>query len=156
MGWLSMIMLNKQIYPTLVHYFYSNFNFNSKSCSISSYVKRQVIEFDCEVLGQILSIPSDVDRFFSSSAVWNHPVLDYASCVRTIFENNINAIVKPDANLLSLEIRLIHHIFTFNFLSRGGHKERVSYLDVYLLRMVLLGDRINLSYLMMFYMNECF
>ena len=38
-GWLSMITLNKLTYPTLVHYFYSNINFNSKSYSISSLVK---------------------------------------------------------------------------------------------------------------------
>ena len=43
-------LLNKSTYLILVYHFYSNFSFNSKFYSILSYVKGQVIEFDCKVL----------------------------------------------------------------------------------------------------------
>ena len=62
---------------------------------------------------------------------------------------------KPSAHLLPLKNRLIHHILTFNFLSRGGHRNNVSHMDIYLFTNILSGDRVNLPYVMINYMIEC-
>ena len=50
-------------------------------------MNKKIIEFDCNVLNQILSIPSDGDRYFNTT-YWNHRDLDYPSYIRTIYEND--------------------------------------------------------------------
>ena len=151
-----MITLNKPIYSTLVKYFYSNFSFDRSICFVLSFMKEKIIEFDCNVLDQILSIPSDSDRYFNITC-WSHNRLGYLSCIRTIFEDDsLRRTAKPNTYLLSLENKLFHYIFTFNFLSRRGHRHNVSHVDINFLKIVLLGDRVNLLYLMIHHMNECF
>ena len=55
-----------------------------------------------------------------------------------------------------LKIDLFIIFFIFNFLPREGHRDNVSYLDIYLFKMILSDDNVNLSYLMIYYMNEYF
>ena len=115
MDWLSIIILNKPTYPTLVKYFYSNFSFDRSACSILSFVKEKMIEFDFEVLGQILDIPSNGDRYFNVTC-WSHNRLGYHSCIRTIFkDDSLGQTSKPSIHLLLLENRLIHHILSSIF-----------------------------------------
>ena len=155
MDWLSMIILNRPTYPTLVKYFYSNFSFDRSACSILSFVKGKMIEFDYDVLDQILGMLSDNDRYFNIT-YWSHNRLGYRSCIRTIFDNDsLGQTSKPGTHLLSLKNRLIHHILTFNFLLRRGHRDNVSHMDIYLLTKILSGDRVNLPYVMINYMIEC-
>ena len=70
------------------------------------------------------------------------------SSIKNIYENNtLSRTTKPSAYNLSLVNWLIHHIIIFNILPRGGHRDNVSYLDIYLLIIILSGEEINLSYI---------
>lgn len=70
---------------------------------------------------------------------------------RTIFDDD-----SLGAHILLLENQLIHHIFIFSFLHRGGYRDNISHLDIYFLEMIVSGDMINLPYIMVHYINITF
>ena len=62
---------------------------------------------------------------------------------------------KPNAHSLSIKCRVLHHIITFSIVSRGGHKEELSYLEAFLVDSLLMGCRVNLGYIRLNHMIAC-
>ena len=62
---------------------------------------------------------------------------------------------KPSAHSLTVINRVLHHMICSILLSRGGHKDKVSYYEEFLVDSILTGRRIHLGYLMMMHMISC-
>ena len=62
---------------------------------------------------------------------------------------------KPSTHSLTLINRVLHHMICSILLPRGGHRDEVSYLDVFLLNSILMGRQIHVGYLMMMHMISC-
>ena len=50
---------------------------------------------------------------------------------------------------------MLHHIITFSIIPRGGHREKLSYLETFFVDSLLMGHRVNLGYIMLNHMIAC-
>ena len=62
---------------------------------------------------------------------------------------------KPSAHSLTVSSRVLHHMICSIILPRGGHRDKVSYLEAFLIDLILTGRQIHVGYLMMMHMIAC-
>ena len=62
---------------------------------------------------------------------------------------------KPLAHNLTVSSRVLHHMIYSILLPRGGHRDKVSYLEAFIVDSILTGRRIHVGYLMMMHMISC-
>ena len=62
---------------------------------------------------------------------------------------------KPSEHNMTVISRVLHHMICSILLSRDGHRDKVSYLDAFLIDSILTGRRIHVGYLMMMHMISC-
>ena len=68
---------------------------------------------------------------------------------------NIQHVHKPKNTELTIESRLIHHIFTHNILYRSGSYEYISYLDLFLIWCILNKVKLDLAFYIAWHMDSC-
>ena len=63
---------------------------------------------------------------------------------------------KPSTHNLTVISRVLHHMTCSILLPRGGHRDKVSYYEAFLMDSIMMGRRIHLGYLMMMHMISCY
>ena len=62
---------------------------------------------------------------------------------------------KPSTHNLTVINRVLHHMLCSIFLPHGGHRDKVSYYEAFLIDSILTGRQIHLGYLVMMHMIAC-
>ncbi|KAB1211115.1 hypothetical protein CJ030_MR6G018101 [Morella rubra] len=136
-GWENLCEMGRYVYPKYVRQFFANMTWTRDiyGLTIRSFVGRKLIELTVEKLSEIMGIPYRVEhdtvRFLLD--------LDDEEDVPTHF---------PTKDL-KLSLRLLYLISTYNFLPRGGHREAVTFMDVYMLEHLVNHRPINLPFIML-------
>ncbi|KAB1203411.1 hypothetical protein CJ030_MR8G000560 [Morella rubra] len=107
------------------------------------------------ILGDILGIPHVGIRAYEFKT-W--PVckgFDYGEALVYLLGNGVAEDVprKIHANQLSIRSRLFHLICTHNLIPRGGHREEVTFMDVFVIERLLKERKFNLPYIMLKHME---
>ena len=61
---------------------------------------------------------------------------------------------KPNAHSLTPTSHVLHHIAT-SLVPQGGHRNEVSYLESFLVYSIIVGQRLNIGYIIMNHMTTC-
>ena len=62
---------------------------------------------------------------------------------------------KPSIHSLIVISKVLHHMICSILLPRGGHRDKISYYEAFLIDSILTGKQIHLGYLMMMHMISC-
>ena len=162
LGWKSFVEVKEQVYPRLVKAFYAHMNFNTceMNVQIVCTLKGQRIELDKEVISKIFEIP-DVGRCVHTYDSWafngeamSRIIMERDSTQGDDEEDDEAIPPKPKANELPLRSRILHHIISNNIIPRGGHRDEISFTDLYLIFCLLEGIRTNLPFLILHKMAD--
>ncbi|GAV79626.1 hypothetical protein CFOL_v3_23090, partial [Cephalotus follicularis] len=153
LGWKDYFTINISYYVDLVKEFYSNMFNTSVDCDkleIKTKVSKNVIKFDDNLLGEILSVPASGSKCFETKKCLEDPELVLEDCLRVFIpnENMFGGMAKP-TNLLGVEHGLLHHIVPTHVLPTSGGHEKMSYQDLYTMWHVLTGKPLHFPHLIM-------
>ena len=120
-GWKFYCLLKENTYVDLVREFYLNLSYCNGT--VKSLVKGVNIVLDPLHLGQILHLPCEG---------YTHMELPIKEeriniILRRTFTENLN---KLEARILSVEMRLLHHMVTKLFVPRSGRHDLLSNRDI--------------------------
>ncbi|KAB1202573.1 hypothetical protein CJ030_MR8G016247 [Morella rubra] len=123
--------------------------------TVKSTVGGREIILNEVILGDILGIPHVGIRAYEFKT-W--PVckgFDYGEALVYLLGNGVAEDVprKIHANQLSIRSRLLHLICTHNLIPRGGHREEVTFMDVFVIERLLKEKKFNLPYIMLKHME---
>ncbi|KAB1206092.1 hypothetical protein CJ030_MR7G005996 [Morella rubra] len=81
---------------------------------------------------------------------------DYGEALVYLLGNGVaaNAPRKIHVNQLPIRSRLLHLICTYNLIPRGGHREVVTFMDVFLIESLLKEKKFSLPYIMLKNMKQ--
>ncbi|KAB1205778.1 hypothetical protein CJ030_MR7G028037 [Morella rubra] len=127
-------------------------------CLLKSMVGGQEIILNEVILGDILGIPHVGIRAYELKT-W--PVckgFDYGEALVYLLGNGVaeDAPRKIHANQLPIRLRLLHLICTHNLIPRGGHREEVTFMDVFVIERLLKEKKFNLPYIMLKHMEAAY
>ena len=113
-----MTTLRDEVYPDLVAYFYANATKRYHCDTIKSYVKGVKIELDRSVIHKILGLGVGSEKYRNE--------IKREQQLKVIYGKDVNTSVQPKANLLSLELRLVHHFVCTILIPKVGKYEYIS------------------------------
>ena len=155
MGWLPVVTILEPFFLTLVYAFYSRATYGLSSPIIST-VRGVDIQLDSESICHIFYIALVGLRVYESKAWLIMPDFEPRSAIQKMYGLvDAQGMGKPSTHSLTLINRVLHHMICSILLPRGGHRDEVSYLDVFLLNSILMGRQIHVGYLMMMHMISC-
>ncbi|KAB1226559.1 hypothetical protein CJ030_MR1G001455 [Morella rubra] len=139
-GWRNLLDMGNEVFPKYVRIFFSNMTVGWEAGVI---------------LGDILGIPHVGIRAYELKT-W--PVckgFDYGEALVYLLGNGVaeDAPRKIHANQLPIRSRLLHLICTHNLIPRGGHREEVTFMDVFVIERLLKEKKFNLPYIMLKHME---
>lgn len=154
LGWTPIICMDHKIFPRLVRLFYCNFEFDRQQPSITSLVNGTSIHITCDSLSVILGIPNEGIKCYKSGT-WDSSDCHILDALRLVCGNDkIMASVRPHIRSLPARNRLLHDMVMSMFLPRGCSRDRVSRTDLFLLKKILCGERVNLPYMIIHHMID--
>ncbi|KAK9276532.1 hypothetical protein L1049_006066 [Liquidambar formosana] len=142
-------------YNTLVRVFYTHFTMTSPGIA-TSYVKGKHMSLNDRMLNDLFHVPQN-GVVITETHTWPHiDGFHHVDALKQILgRDDITEPYKPDLSEFSLECNLLHKIFFYNIVPRGGGKNHVTYMDIALLWCILNGRPINLGHLMLYHMRSC-
>ncbi|CAL1383315.1 unnamed protein product [Linum trigynum] len=150
--WLKVISLNAPYYPKMVQYLYNNITYQHNTIgsihAFKSYVNGVEMRISNNVLAQVLEAPNEGKRINSYTA-WNETHISRAKQIQTVcvLDEEEDGRSRPTSNHLIVQARVLHHMFSYNILPKGGHRETVTYFDMELLTNLLSDVKVNLPFL---------
>ena len=155
MGWTLVISLVEPVYTQLVQCFYSKAHFTHQAfidCTLSGKDIRLTLCKICEILG-VSCEGLLVDDMKTWPNILGFVPSEAIEHLREVLDGH--GLRKPNAHSLSIKCCVLVHIITFSFIPRGGHREKLSYLEAFLVDSLLMGRRVNLGYIMINHMIVC-
>lgn len=145
MGWEFLCSLDIPTYPNLVREFYENAEYGKGA--IVSIVKGTPILVNIKILGNIMRVPID--------GVDSDMLEDRKFGVQTILgRKDVNEVQDVFANQLPPEMRLLHHIINRILFPKIGQFDYVFEQDILVMYHISEVIPLNLSGLMIRYMDE--
>ena len=123
---------------------------------IASTVRGVEIRLDPESTCRIFDIASVGLRVYNSN-MW--PIVSgfepREGIKRICGLPNTHGMGKPSTHNLTVINRVLHHMLCSIFLPHGGHRDKASYYEAFLIDSILTRRQIHLGYLMMMHMIAC-
>ena len=150
-----MVTISEPIFPTLVRAFYSRATYGLGGLILST-MRGVEIKLSPESIFRILDIPS-VGLHVYETKVWpTVPRFEPREAVQRLCGlADPQGMGKPSAHSLTVTSQILHHMICSILLPRGGHQDEVSYLEAFIVDLILTGRRIHVGYLMMMHMISC-
>ncbi|KAB1220626.1 hypothetical protein CJ030_MR3G009424 [Morella rubra] len=160
-GWRNLLDMGNEVFPKYVRIFFSNMIIGWEARGlfpVRSMVGGREIILNEVILGDILGIPH-VGIWAYEFKTW--PVckgFDYGEALVYLLGNGVaeDAPRKIHANQLPIRLRLLHLICTHNLIPRGGHREEVTFMDVFVIERLLKEKKFNLPYIMLKHMEAMY
>ncbi|KAL2506539.1 Uncharacterized protein Adt_22160 [Abeliophyllum distichum] len=92
--------------------------------------------------------------FYTTKTIPHIEEYDPVEACRRVTEKHFYALAHLSTNQLTLTCRVLHNINAQITVPRKGHHDEVNYYDVFLLDSILLGQKLDFSYIMIQYMNS--
>ena len=118
-----------------------------------STVRGVEIRLSLESICRIFDIPS-IGLWVYESKVWpTVPGFELREAIQRLCGlTDAQGMGKPSAHSLTVTSRVLHHMICSILLPRGGHRDKVSYLEAFIVDSILMGRQIHVGYLMMMHM----
>jgi hypothetical protein len=157
-GWLNLLDMGNEVFPKYVRMFFANMSTGWEAgglFTVKSKVGGRDVVLNEVIIGEIFGIPHVGIRAYELKT-W--PVckgFDYGAALSLLLGADVaeDAPRKIHANQLPVRLRLLHLICTHNLMPRGGHREEVTYMDVFVLERLLKEKKFNLPYIMLKHME---
>ena len=149
------MIISELIFPTLVRAFYSRVTYGHGG-SIISTVRGVEIQLDPESVCRILDITPVGLRVYESKAWPTMAGFEPTEAIQRMCGlADAQGMGKPFAHSLTVSCQVLHHMILYILLPRGGHRDKVSYLEAFLIDSIMTGRRIDVGCLMMMHMIAC-
>ena len=157
-GWGNLLNMGTEVYPKYIRLFFATLTVGWEAgglFTVKSSIGGHEIILNEAILSEILGIPHVGIRAYEIKT-W--PVckgFDYGEALAYLLGNDVaeNAPRKIFANQLPLRSRLLHLICTHNLIPRSGHREEVTFMDVFVVERLLKERKFNLPYIMLKHME---
>ena len=155
MGWLPVVTISEPIFPTLVRAFYSWATYGLRG-PVFSTIRGVEIRLSLESIYRILDFPSVGLQVYEVKAWPTVPGFEPREVVQRLCGLvDAQGMGKPSAHSLTVPSRVLHHMICSILLPRGGHQDEVSYLEAFIVDLILTERRIHVGFLMMMHMISC-
>ena len=134
MGWLPIVSVNEFVYPKLVKCFYSNMTFEDEG-PITTTINGVQIVFDVAELCQILEIPNEGVCLYEAKKWPRVEGFKPAEALQRLC--GYPRANRPTSHLLTVLSRILHHMISYIFIPKGGHRDDVSFLEAFLVDSIL-------------------
>ncbi|CAL1402461.1 unnamed protein product [Linum trigynum] len=108
-----------------------------------------------KVLAEVLETTNLRKRIDVFNA-WNETHFSRAKQIQTVCglaeEEDAEDCSRPTIRELTVKVRVLNHMLSYNILPKGGHREAVTYFDIELLINLLSHEKVNLPYLIFTHM----
>ena len=147
--------ISELVFLTLVRVFYSRATYGLGGPVLST-VRGVEIRLSPESICLILDIPLVGLQVYKAKAWPIVPGFEPRVAVQRLCGlAYAQGMGKPSAHNLTMPSRVLHHMICSILLPRGGHRDEVSYLEAFIVDLILIGRRIHVGYLMMMHMISC-
>ncbi|KAL2485819.1 Uncharacterized protein Adt_30575 [Abeliophyllum distichum] len=152
MGWVEILTLADEVYPSLVKDFYKKIIF-SPGTEITCFLKNKRIKITRDLIRSLFRLEDGGIRLYTTKTIPHteeyNPVVAYRRVTRKYFD----ASARLSTNQLTLTCRVLHNIIVHIIVPQKGHHDKVNHYDVFLLDSTLLGRKLDFSYIMIQHMN---
>ena len=151
-GWTPVVSLVEPVYTQLVQCFYSKAHFTHRALIDYTLRGKDIQLTPCKIC-EILGVSCE-GLLMDDMKTWPN-ILGFVpfDAIEHLCEVPVgHGLRKPNAHSLSIKCSILHHIITFSIIQPGGHKEELSYLEVFLVDSLLMSRRVNLGYIMLNHM----
>ena len=130
MGWLPIVSVKEFLYPRVVKCFYSNMTFEDEG-PITTTINGVQIVFNVAKLCQILEIPNEGVCLYEAKKWPRVEGFKPAEAIQRLCSYPRSS--RPTSHLLTVSSRILHHMISYIFIPKGGHRDLV---DQYLLEVL--------------------
>ncbi|WJZ84204.1 hypothetical protein VitviT2T_003819 [Vitis vinifera] len=152
MGWLPIVSVNEFVYPKVVKCFYSNMTFEDKG-PITTTINGVQIVFDVAALCRILEIPNEGVCLYEAKKWPRVEGFKPAEALQRLCGYPRSD--RPTSHLLTVLSRILHHMISYIFIPKGGHRDDVSFLEAFLVDNILTERKVNVGYIIFQHMKAC-
>ena len=155
MGWTLVVSFVEPVYTQLVWCFYSKVHFTHGAFIDCTLRGKDIRLTPCKIF-EILGVSCE-GLLVDDMKTWpNIPGFVLSEAIEPLCEVPVDhGLRKSNVHSLSIKCCVLHHIFSFSIIPRGGHKEELSYLEAFLVDSLLMGRRVNLGNIMLNHMIAC-
>ncbi|KAL2526078.1 Uncharacterized protein Adt_11132 [Abeliophyllum distichum] len=147
MGWVSILMLDDKVYPSIVNFFYKNTS-SSPGSGISCLLRNKRIRITQNLICSILHLEESGVCLYTIKTIPDTEEYNPIKACCHITDKHFEAAVRLSTNQLTLPCRVLHNIIAHIIVPRKGHLDEVNHYDVFLLDSILRGRKLDFSYIM--------
>ncbi|WKA01366.1 hypothetical protein VitviT2T_019649 [Vitis vinifera] len=152
MGWLPIVSVNEFVYPKVVKCFYSNMTFEDEG-PITTTINGVQIVFYVAALYRILEIPNERVCLYEAKKLPRVEGFKPAEALQRLCGYPRSD--RPTSHLLTVLSRILHHMISYIFIPKGGHRDDVSFLEAFLVDSILTERKVNIGYIIFQHMKAC-
>ena len=152
MGWLPIVSVKEFVYPKVVKCFYSNMTFEDEG-PITTTINGVQIVFDVAELCRILEIPNEGFCLYEAKKWPRVEGFKPAEAIQRLYGYPRSS--RPTSHLLTVLSRILHHMISYIFIPKGGHRDDVSFLEAFLVDNILTERKVNIGYIIFQHMKAC-
>ncbi|KAL2504900.1 Uncharacterized protein Adt_20521 [Abeliophyllum distichum] len=153
MGWVSILTLNEKAYPTIMKEFYKKIVF-SPGTGISCLVRDKRMKITRELIYTILELEDGGIRLYTSKMILHLEEYNSAEACCCVTKKHFEALARLSTNQLTLTCRVLHNIISHIIVHQKGHLDEVNHYDVFLLDSILVGQKLDFTYIMLNHMDS--
>ncbi|KAL2480792.1 Uncharacterized protein Adt_33758 [Abeliophyllum distichum] len=153
MGWVSILALHDKVYPSIVKDFYKKIVF-SLGTEISCLVRNKRIKITQELIRSLLHLEDGGIHLYTTKTILHLEWYDPVEACRRVTGKHFDNPARLSTNQLTLTCRVLHNIITHIIVPRKCHLDKINHFDVFLLDSILIGRKVNFSYIMLHHMDS--
>ncbi|KAL2491811.1 Uncharacterized protein Adt_27439 [Abeliophyllum distichum] len=148
----SILTLHDKVYPSIVKDFYKKMVF-SPGTGILCLVWNKRIKITQELIRSILHLEDGGIILYTTKTILHLEEYNSVEACRRVTGKHFNNPARLSTNQLTLTCRVFHNIITHIIVPRKGHLDEVNHYDVFLLDSILIGQKLDFSYVMLHHMD---
>ncbi|KAL2471120.1 zf-RVT domain-containing protein [Abeliophyllum distichum] len=153
MGLVSILNLNDKVYPSIVKEFYKKMTF-SLGTDITCLFRNKRVKIIQELIRSILHLKDGGIRLYTTKTILHLEKYNPIEACRRVTGKHFETPARLSTNQLTLTCRVLHNIIAHIIVFRKGHLDEVNHYDVFLLNSILIGRKLDFSYIMLQHMNS--
>ncbi|KAL2491975.1 Uncharacterized protein Adt_27603 [Abeliophyllum distichum] len=126
----------------------------SSEMGISCLVRNKLIKITQELIRSILHLENRGIRLYTTKTIPHLEEYNPIEACRRVTEKHFEAPTRLSTNQLILTCPVLHNIISHIIGSRKDHLDEVNHYDVFLLDSILIGRKLDFSYIMLHHMDS--
>ncbi|KAL2506004.1 Uncharacterized protein Adt_21625 [Abeliophyllum distichum] len=125
----------------------------SPGTGITCLVRNKRIKITQELIHSIHHLEDSGIRLYTTKIILHLEEYNHVEACRHITRKHFETPARLSTNQLTLTCRVLHNIIAHIVVPRKGHLDEVNHYDVFLLDSILIGQKLDFSYIMLQHMN---